>query len=408
MGIPIILQVSREVGLEGGSECVAFELHRAWRALGVDAALVTGNVTEPVANDEIILIASRLKAWGKKPRFRHLAVLFAVPYFTLAATFRVAMRRNPKVVLSHGDSLVGDVCVVHAVNRACLAEKSRMGSYHWLLNPINLWIEWRDRWMFGGGRYRRIVAISERVRAELKKYYDVPDERIVTIPNGINLSRFKPGNATSRGEVRSRFGLTENIPLILFVGGRYRIKGLKFAIQALAEMKTPAVLLVVGDDSAGPYRKLAERLGVGDRVFFAGARRDLPEIYPAADVLLLPTLYETFSLVCLEAMASGLPVVAAPVGGIEDYLRDGENGFHIHHEPTEIAKKLDGLLNDLELHARIRTNGLATARSYAWENIASQYLQLFSELVAERSIAYKLCSPANAEISVLAQHSGNR
>ena len=274
---------------------------------------------------------------------------------------------------------------MHAVNRASLAEKRRAGYYRWLLNPSNLWVTWRDWWMLSGGRYRRIVAISERVRTQLKEHYHVPDDRIVTIPNGINLSRFDPSNASSRAEVRRSFGVPEDVPLLLFVGSQYRLKGLEFVIRALAEMKTKAVLLVVGGDTAAPFKRLADQLGVSDRVIFAGARSDLPRIYPAADAFVLPTLYETFALVCLEAMASGLPVLASPVGGIEDYLRDGENGFHIQRDAKEIAAKLDRVLNEPALHARIRERGLATAKNYAWEKIAKQYLSLFDELIAEQA-----------------------
>jgi UDP-glucose:(heptosyl)LPS alpha-1,3-glucosyltransferase len=274
---------------------------------------------------------------------------------------------------------------MHAVNRASLAEKRRAGYYGWLLNPSNLWVTWRDWWMLRGRRYRRIVAISERVRTQLKEHYHVPDERIVTIPNGINLSRFDPSNASSRVEVRRSFGVPEDVPLLLFVGSQYRLKGLEFVIRALAQMKTKAVLLVVGGDIAAPFKRLAEQLGVRDRVIFAGARSDLPRIYPAADAFVLPTLYETFALVCIEAMASGLPVLASPVGGIEDYLIDGENGFHIQRDPKDIAVKLDRMLNEPALHARIRERGLATAKNYSWDKIAKQYLSLFDELIAERA-----------------------
>lgn len=380
-----ILQVSLEMGLSGGSECVAFELHRAWLALGVDARAVTSLVTEPEPGKGITLAAPWLTLKGLRSRRRHLGALLAVPLFTLAATWRALRSRGSGIVLSHGDSLVGDVCVVHAVNRASLAEKRRAGHYTWLLNPSNLWIAWRDWWMLGGGRYRRIVAISERVRAQLKQYYHVPDERMVTIPNGINLSRFDPINARSTAEVRRSFGIPRAAPVVLFVGSQYRLKGLEFAIRALAEMKTTAHLLVVGNDAAAPFKRLAEQLGVSDRVIFAGGRNDLPAIYPAADALVLPTLYETFALVCLEAMASGLPVLASPVGGIEDYLRDGQNGFHIRRDPRDIAVKLDRLLNEPELKASIREAGLATAQDYAWEKIARKYLTLFDELIAERA-----------------------
>jgi glycosyltransferase involved in cell wall biosynthesis len=246
-------------------------------------------------------------------------------------------------------------------------------------------VAWRDWWMLGGGRYRRVVAISERVRRQLKHHYNVPDERIVTIPNGINLDRFRPENAQSRAAVRQSFGVSDDAPLVLFAGSQYRLKGLGFAIRALVEMETKATLLVVGADVAAPFKRLAEELGVSDRVIFAGVRSDLPAIYPAADAFVLPTLYETFALVCIEAMASGLPVLASPVGGIEDYLQDGVNGLHIQRDATEIAAKLDRLLNDRELHARLREAGIATAQNYEWKKIAQQYLDLFDELLAERA-----------------------
>jgi glycosyltransferase involved in cell wall biosynthesis len=380
LDIEFIVQVTREIGFSGGSECVAFELHRAWLAHGVDARVVTSNATEPEAHQGITLVAAWLNNWFRGSRLRHVATLFSVPIFTLMATWAVYRSRGNKLVVSHGDSLVGDICVVHAVNQACLAEKRRGGYYGWLLNPTNLWVALRDRWMFGGQRYRRLVAISERVRTELKEYYGVPDDRIVTIPNGINLSRFTPGNAKDKTSIRREFGVPDDAPLVLFVGSRFRIKGLKYAIEALNKMDVRAYLLVVGDDNNAPFKQLAEQLGVSDRVIFAGGRDDLPAIYPAADVFLLPTLYETFALVCLEAMASGLPVVASPVGGIEDYLRDGENGLHISQDAVEIGAKLDRILTDTEFRQSIVRAGLVTAHNYGWDKIAEQYLKLFEDL----------------------------
>jgi len=380
-----ILQISLEMGFGGGSECVAFELHRAWQALGLDSRAITSQATEPESRNGITFVTPWLGRFGLRSRRRHLATVFTVPFFTLAATWRAKRNRGSKIVLSHGDSLTGDVCVVHAVNRASLAEKSRTGYYGWLLNPSNLWVAWRDWWMLRGGRYRKVVAISERVRQQLKHYYNVPDERIVTIPNGINLDRFKPENAQSRAAVRQSFGVPDDAPLVLFAGSQYRLKGLEFAIRALVEMETKAILMVVGADVAAPFKRLAEQLGVSDRVIFAGARSDLPTIYPAADAFVLPTLYETFALVCLEAMASGLPVLASPVGGIEDYLDDGVNGLHIQRDATDIAAKLDRLFNDRDLHTRLREAGIATAQSYEWKKIAQQYVNLFDELIAERA-----------------------
>ncbi len=392
-----ILQVTLEMGFGGGSECVAYELHRAWLSLGLDARAVTSLATETEARKGITLVSPWLAAGNLRSRFRHLATAFAVPLFTLAASLRVWRTRGSRIVVSHGDSLIGDVCVVHAVNKASLAVKWQAGHYRWLLNPNHVWVSCRDRWMLGGGRYRRVVAISERVRRQLKEHYQIPDERIVTIPNGINLARFNAENNKYRAEVRREFGLPEEVRLILFVGNQFILKGLEFAIRSLAEMTSPAVLLVVGGDAPASFQRLAQELGVSDRVIFARSRSDLPRIYPAADVFVLPTLYETFALVCLEAMASGTPVLACPVGGIEDYLMDGVNGFHISRDATDIAAKLDLLFGDAELRQRISERGLATAANYSWEKIAVQYINLFDELIAERAqTSPSLISPGSS------------
>ena len=122
-----ILQVSLEIGLGGGSECVAYELQRAWLALGVDARVMTSLSTEPEPRQGITYVAPWLTAWGMRARWRHLAAIIAVPLFTLIATWRAYRTRGTKIILSHGDSLIGDVCVVHAVNRASLAEKAARG-----------------------------------------------------------------------------------------------------------------------------------------------------------------------------------------------------------------------------------------------------------------------------------------
>ena len=193
--------------------------------------------------------------------------------------------------------------------------------------------------------------------------------------------------------------------MVLFVGSQFRLKGLEFAIRALAEMKTEAHLLVVGHDSpANGFRKLANELGVAERVHFLGARKDLPEIYPAADAFVFPSLYETFALVCLEAMASGLPVVASRVGGIEDYLRDEENGLFIKREAHDIAQKLDRVLTDADLRARLRATGLATAANYSWDKIAQQYLRLFDQLMMEREAATNGGIMSESALSSILRH----
>jgi glycosyltransferase involved in cell wall biosynthesis len=382
-----VVQIARGIGLRGGSECVAYELHRAWRKLGVNAQAVTSVATENDGREGLILLAvwlADLYDWG------YLTLALALPLFTIAATVHAKRKYRSSIVVSHGDSLFGDVCIVHAVNRASNIAKRNAGEYRWLLNPANIWIAWRDWFMFRGNRYRRIIAISERVRQQLKDLYGVPDERIVTIPNGINLTRYTPNRTKTNSQVRRELGVAEDVPLILFVGSQFRLKGLEFVIRSLPKLKTDVQLLVVGNDSPTAFRSLAKELGVADRVHFAGPRKDLPDIYPAADIFVFPSLYETFALVCVEAMASGVPVLATRVGGIEDYLCDEENGLFIEREASDIAEKIDRVLGDPNLRERLITNGLATATNYSWDTIAQQYLRLFDQLMQEREVTAKV------------------
>ena len=281
-----ILQVVQEFSLEGGVETVAFELQRAWDAAGVPSTVLASVVPDAGVAD-VKRVAPWLTRIPTRGRSRHLGRIFVVPWFTLAATAEIRRQRDA-VVLSHGDSLAGDVLVIHAVNRASLIEKARAGNQRWRLNPMHWWVGLRDRYMIGGLRYRRYIAVSHRVADELAEHYAVPPERIAIIPNGINLARFD-ANPDDRAKIRREFKVPETAPLLLFVGHEFERKGLSFVIDALARLGPDAQLLVVGSDKTERYRKQAAAAHVADRVIFAGARRDMPALYRASDAFVFPT-----------------------------------------------------------------------------------------------------------------------
>jgi UDP-glucose:(heptosyl)LPS alpha-1,3-glucosyltransferase len=378
-----ILQVVREFSLAGGSETVAFEIQKAWEKAGVKASVLANVVADGAHGPNIRRIAPWLGWIGTRGRLRYFGRLIAVPLFTILATFAIR-KESDSVVLSHGDTLRGDVLVVHAVNKASLAVKRAAGSMRWMLNPMHLWVAWRDRMMIGGLRFSRYVAVSNRIAGELSLYYGVPAARIAVIPNGINLGRFAPVQ-NARATVRGEFAIPSDAPLLLFVGHEFGRKGLAPIVSALSLLRPDVRLLVVGADDPTPYRKLAQAAGVSDRVTFAGPRGDLSTLYQASDAFVLPTAYESFSLVCMEAMACGLPVFATRVGGIEDYLVDGVNGHTITHEPADIATKLAALLDDPAGHERLRNGARATAQDFGWDRIARLYAELLEDVYRERS-----------------------
>ncbi len=371
-----ILQVVQEFSNAGGVETVAWELARAFSRAGISNAVVTSTLAPNAdTRTEIKQIAPWLSRIATRGALRYLGRAFVVPLFTLMASFSLR-DRGPTVVISHGDSLVGDLLIVHAVNAASLAEKQRAGDWRWRLNPIHLWVSARDRLMIGGLRYKLFIAVSERVRDELQSYYKVPSARIKIIPNGIDLDRFRP-NPLAGATIRKEFAIPSDAKLLLFVGHEFSRKGLAYAIGALSLLPEDTWLLVVGSDNPAPYRKIAGK--AEGRLIFTGARKDLPAFYAAADGFVLPTNYETFSLVCIEAMACGVPVFATRVGGIEDYLADGINGCFISFDAADIAAKIEKVFADPALHQSLRHGARATAETFGWDSVAAKYIALIEQ-----------------------------
>jgi len=389
-----IVQVVQEISNAGGVETVAIELARVFGRNGLSNVVLASSIAE---NLEHTIRVERVAPWlariPTRGLFRHLGRAIVVPLFTLAAT-RALARHPDAVVVSHGDSLKGDVLIVHAVNAQSLTEKRAAGSWRWLLNPMHLWVSLRDRLMIGGLRYRAFVAVSERVTAELQRFYRVPSSRIHVISNGIDLGRFRR-DASSGHAIRREFGIPAEARLLLFVGHEFHRKGLAHAVGALERLGQDVWLLVVGSDNPAPYRKLTRK--AGDRLVFAGARSDMPALYSAADAFVLPTSYETFSLVCMEAMACAVPVFATPVGGIEDYLRDGINGFRIQADAEDIADKIEAAFADPARMQRLQDGARATAQAYGWDQVGLKYIELLRQVDAAKREAHRPALPLSAE-----------
>lgn len=376
-----IVQIVQELSSVGGVESVASELACAFSRAKIVNTVLASTVGERATPGTRI---ERVGAWLSRIKtrgiLRYLGRFLVVPTFTLLAT-RAASHYPKAVIISHGDSLMGDVLVVHAVNAQSLAEKRSGGAWTWMFNPMHLWVSLRDRWMIGGLRYRMYVAVSPRVSTELQDIYQVPASRIRVIPNGIDLNRFARDTAAGL-KIREEFNIPVDAKLLLFAGHEFRRKGLAYAIGALELLGPDVWMLVVGSDNPTPYRKLATNSA--DRLLFAGSRTDMPALYAAADAFVLPTAYETFSLVCMEAMACSTPVFATPVGGIEDYLLDGVNGYQVRMDATDIASKIGAALADPALMTQLSSGAHTTALNYGWDYIGSRYIELLEEVQASK------------------------
>lgn len=168
---------------------------------------------------------------------------------------------------------------------------------------------------------KRIIAVSKRVKDETVRHYGVAAEKIDVVYNGVDATQFKPSDEARR-LIRNQLGLQDSDYVLLFCGSGFRRKGLEYAIRAVDRVPS-ARLAVVGEGSATRH----------PRVLMLGRRTDVAHLYAAADALILPTLYDPFPNVTLEAMASGIPIIVSRVAGVSEIL-DGDS--IVVEEPTDI------------------------------------------------------------------------
>ncbi|MGQ9681563.1 MAG: glycosyltransferase [Anaerolineae bacterium] len=242
----------------------------------------------------------------------------------------------------------------------------------------------------------RIVAATPADREQMVQFYGADPQRIRVVPPGVDLELFRP---VPRAEARRFVGLTDpEERLLLFVGRLDPVKGLNVLFEALCHLlrrlagQQRISLVVIGGDTpesgevlreeAVCLDEVRERYGLNEMVAFLGSRSQdtLPYYYSAADLCVMPSLYESFGMVALEAMACGTPVVASRVGGLPHVVRDGETGLLVpENDPEALAYGLHLLLTDESLRRRLGARGLEVAQEYCWECVAEQIEDLYRE-----------------------------
>ncbi len=182
--------------------------------------------------------------------------------------------------------------------------------------------------LFGNGGARRVIANSEMVKREIMDVYSYPADQIDVVHNGVPVESFRV-SAEERVRSRADLGLARDDVAVLFVGSGWERKGLRFAIEAVESCREPRMhLLIAGRGNQAEYRSSSAR--------FLDVVQDLPGLYAAADIFLLPTIYDPFSNACLEAIAAGVPVITTSGNGFSEIIEDGTHGSVVHN-PADVG-----------------------------------------------------------------------
>lgn len=252
-------------------------------------------------------------------------------------------------------------------------------------------------------RVDRIVVATLAEKTQLRFLYRADDRKMVVIPPGVDTSHFY---SIPSDEAKQFVGLKPENRMVLFVGRIEPLKGLDTLIQAMSCLNLqgihmPVHLAIIGgepnvipedmSEEMARLQKLCDELCMGGMVVFLGKRGQdtLPYYYSAAEVVVMPSLYESFGMVALEAMACGTPVVASEVGGLGYLVQNGVTGYTIpDSEPEALCEKLSWLLGDADLRQTMGQRAAEYALDYAWGKIADQITDVYKELVEKRENSF--------------------
>jgi glycosyltransferase involved in cell wall biosynthesis len=319
----------------------------------------------------------------------------------MAVPASISFRRRAAAVLERHafDLTIGfgvecpppDVAIVGSVHRAWLA---RSGPVHTAIGDVPAWMRIAmprhlallalERSYFSSSRVRAVLATSPATAEELTAIYAVPTDRVDVMPNGYDPDEFNPYTRVRlRNRRRNQLGLTDEI-VLLFVANELHRKGFATLIDAVAATDDHRFRIeMVGGASPATYASRIDELGLSDRVHWNGPQRDLAAWYAAGDLLVLPSKYEPFGNVIIEALACGLPVITAASAGAASAVTAGVNGL-VQHDPDdadELARLLEAAVEDHHFATWSQHTSPGLER-FEWRRVATRLRQTLDALLA--------------------------
>jgi len=365
----------------GGIERVVLESVNFLASRGHDVHLYVSDWDKDALSREVTVHPIALPVPGALPRL-----------LTFARRSRAALAASRPAADVHAafgvQSPPGGVMWVPSVHRAWLeasrTQRNWKGRLKQKANPIHPALLRLERAYFTGRRRpRRLIALTDQVKADLVRFYGLPPEEIAVLPNGYSPTEFSTARAGElREPMRQKLGYAADDKVVVFVANELERKGFGPLLRAIAGLNNDRLhLLAVGRLDRGAYAAEIARLGMTERVQFTGPSGDVATYYAAADVFALPTQYEAWGLVIVEAMACGLPVVTSRLAGAAIAVREGETGLLLDdpNDPQEIASKIQALLTGPKRSGKAIE---ASIMHYSWPDILGRFEQHLRECAA--------------------------
>ena len=327
---------------------------------------------------------------------RHPVRIIPRPALARLASYTLRCRREFSRIETdvHGAfgviSPPGGVVNVQSVHRAWIEASQRIrgpgGRLRQACNPVHPFLLTLERHYFGERQYRKLIAPTEQVKADLIQFYNVPPQDIAIVENGFSARNLNATRSRQlRPGMRKELGYRPDDFVILFVANELERKGFGPLLRAIARLGNPKVhlLAVVGRARPETYHGEIRRLGLGGHVRFIPPKDDLAPYYAAADLFALPTQYEAWGLVIVEALACGTRVLTSRLAGAATAVCEGVTGELLENplDINEIAAKLHHLLR---CGAPNRTEISATVERFAWENVLKGYERILRNCAAAR------------------------
>jgi UDP-glucose:(heptosyl)LPS alpha-1,3-glucosyltransferase len=263
---------------------------------------------------------------------------------------------------------------------ASLVVSAKHGSWKWLFNPFHYVICLTEWYCFNYGS-EKVLVPSSRTGLELEKYYGVSSQKIIVLSHGVDTALFHPLADYARQELRAKESIAPNVFVLLTVTNEVERKGCYLVLDAIKELLSQGKSIqyrIVGRDDYSKIKSYAASIGVEHAVQFLPPRsgKGLIELFQSADAFILPTFYEAFGLVGMEALSCGLPLIATRVGGIEDYLKDGQVGLFCLRTSQDIQSKIAYLIDHPDGRVKMAQLARLHAQTYSWDRVLEQLKKL--------------------------------